>query len=147
MVLPGIQALFGFQLVAVFNETFAEKLTPGEQRLHLLAIGLVAVAIALIMTPAAYHRQEEPETISRTFIGLSTRLLRWSMVPLALALCADLYLIARLILQSRALSLLSSLALFCLFLGCWVILPRLGPGGLRALRVVGPVQRRGRPPG
>ena len=26
MVLPGIQALFGFQLIAVFNSTFAESL-------------------------------------------------------------------------------------------------------------------------
>ena len=27
MVLPGIQALFGFQLVAVFNQAFWEKLS------------------------------------------------------------------------------------------------------------------------
>ena len=32
MVLPGIQALFGFQLVAVFNQSFGEKLSSGEQR-------------------------------------------------------------------------------------------------------------------
>ena len=38
MVLPGIQALFGFQLIAVFNEGFSDKLTPGEQKLHLAAI-------------------------------------------------------------------------------------------------------------
>jgi hypothetical protein len=31
MVLPGIQALFGFQLIAVFNEGFAEKLSSNEQ--------------------------------------------------------------------------------------------------------------------
>ena len=57
MVLPGLQALFGFQLIAVFSTRFADDLTPAEQRLHLLAILLVVVAIALIMTPAAYHRQ------------------------------------------------------------------------------------------
>jgi Family of unknown function (DUF6328) len=38
MVLPGIQALFGFQLIAVFNQGFGEKLTIGEERLHLVAI-------------------------------------------------------------------------------------------------------------
>ncbi len=31
MVLPGIQALFGFQLIAVFNEGFAQKLSVLEQ--------------------------------------------------------------------------------------------------------------------
>ncbi|MEO7099505.1 MAG: DUF6328 family protein [Luteolibacter sp.] len=36
MVLPGIQALFGFQLIAVFNSRFAEALSRTEQSLHLL---------------------------------------------------------------------------------------------------------------
>jgi hypothetical protein len=57
MVLPGVQALFGFQLIAVFNSTFRERLTSTEQIIHLVAIGLVTMAVALIMTPAAYHRQ------------------------------------------------------------------------------------------
>ncbi|MDQ2943358.1 MAG: hypothetical protein M3R21_06785 [Candidatus Dormibacteraeota bacterium] len=35
MVLPGIQALFGFQLIAVFNQTFSQRLSPAEQYLHL----------------------------------------------------------------------------------------------------------------
>ena len=43
MVLPGIQALFGFQRIAVFNQGFDEKLTSGEQQLHFLALFLVAV--------------------------------------------------------------------------------------------------------
>ena len=59
MVLPGIQTLFGFQLIAVFNQGFGEKLSVSEQRLHLLAFALVAVATPLIITPAAYHRQAE----------------------------------------------------------------------------------------
>jgi hypothetical protein len=54
MVLPGIQALFGFQLIVVFNATFDEKLSRGEQRIHLLAIAMIAIAIGIIMTPAAF---------------------------------------------------------------------------------------------
>ena len=46
MVLPGIQALFGFQLIAVFNSTFVEKLTSSERYFHLAAISLVATAVA-----------------------------------------------------------------------------------------------------
>ncbi|HEV2174687.1 MAG TPA: DUF6328 family protein [Nitrospira sp.] len=34
MVLPGIQALFGFQLIVVFNSTFWAKLDQFEQLLH-----------------------------------------------------------------------------------------------------------------
>ena len=36
MVLPGIQALFGFQLIAVFNERFKE-LTEDERLIHFSA--------------------------------------------------------------------------------------------------------------
>jgi hypothetical protein len=36
MVLPGIQALFGFQLIAIFNERFKE-LTEDEQLIHFSA--------------------------------------------------------------------------------------------------------------
>src|SRR5512138_1952421 len=75
MVLPGIQALFGFQLVAVFNEPFFDRLSLLEQELHLLSIVLIALAIVIIMTPAAYHRQTDRQHITQQFIDLSTRLL------------------------------------------------------------------------
>ena len=35
MVLPGIQAIFGFQLIAVFNERFSKDLESIDQRVHL----------------------------------------------------------------------------------------------------------------
>src|SRR5512135_2940883 len=82
MILPGIQTLFGFQLIAVFNSTFSDKLSPLEQRLHLLSIALIGVAIVIIMTPAAYHRQTDPHAITQQFINLSTRLLLLSTAPL-----------------------------------------------------------------
>src|SRR4026209_578344 len=79
MVLPGIQALFGFQLIAVFNSAFDQKLNASEQKLHLLATGLIAVAVAIIMTPAALHRQTGPYAVTDTFVRMSSRLLLWSM--------------------------------------------------------------------
>ena len=124
MILPGIQALFGFQLVAVFNSTFDQKLTSLEQRLHLLAIALIGVAIVIIMTPPAYHRQTGPQHVTEQFIHLSTRLLLISMVPLALSIGLDLYLISRLILNDVFISLLIALALLILFFLLWFVLPR-----------------------
>lgn len=104
MVLPGIQALFGFQLVAVFNSTFWRKLDRFEQVIHYVALGLVACSVALVMTPAAYHRQAEPLTISKRFLAISTRLLFWSMYPLMSAILLDFYLIGSLILDNRLLA-------------------------------------------
>jgi uncharacterized protein DUF6328 len=123
MVLPGIQALFGFQLIAVFNEGFSDKLGPGEQRLHLLATGLVAVAVALIMAPAALHRQTGAQHVSEAFIRSSSRLLLCSMLPLALGICLDFYLVARMILENRWSAALAA-ALLAVFLALWFGLPR-----------------------
>src|SRR5258707_11029344 len=67
MVLPGIQAVFGFQLIAVFNNGF-QNLSPLEQILHFGALLLIIVAIALIMTPASYHRIAERGVVSRRFV-------------------------------------------------------------------------------
>jgi hypothetical protein len=125
MVLPGIQALFGFQLIAVFNSTFWDKLQPFEHKLHFLAIGFVILSIVLVMTPAAYHRQGERTSISERLVSISTRLLSWSMYPLMMGILIDCYLIGILILQSSVLSLLIAAFFFIVFAAFWIALPRL----------------------
>jgi hypothetical protein len=124
MVLPGIQALFGFQLIAVFNQAFDEKLGPVEQRIHLAAIALIAVAIALVMAPAAYHRQTGSHQVTETFLRISTRLVLWSMPPLAIGICLDFYLIARMILGGGVVVPIFAALLLAVFLVLWFVLPR-----------------------
>jgi len=125
MILPGIQALFGFQLIAVFSPRFATALTPPEQCLHLAAITSVVIAIALIMTPAAYHRQAEPDTISRYFLELASRLLTLALLPLLLGIALDLFLISQVIVKNVAVSLAVALAAFGTFVGLWYMFPRI----------------------
>src|SRR4051812_32358789 len=124
MVLPGIQALLGFQLIAVFNAGFSEKLSTGEQQLHLVAIVSMALATILVMSPAALHRQREPERVSRRFIQISSRLLMAGMVPLALGTTIDVYLIAGIIVGPVAAPVVAAL-LVILFVALWVVLPRI----------------------
>jgi|SRR5688572_18662193 len=124
MVLPGIQALFGFQLIAVFSPRFADDLPALEQCLHFAAIGLVAVSIALIMTPAAMHRRIGVRRVTDAFVDTSTRLLLSSMVPLAIAISMEFYLIGRLVLKNAAAAPLA-FGLLALFGILWVGLPRI----------------------
>ena len=126
MFLPGIQALFGFQLVAVFNQGFSEKLTPFEQELHLLAIALIVITTITILTPAAYQRQMEVQHVTDRFIQLATRLVVFSMFPFATSICLDFYIISRLILNHSVISVIFSVLLYILFLVVWFVLPRLG---------------------
>ena len=128
MILPGTQTLFGFQLIVIFNTRFQEQLSRLEQYVHLGATLLVAVAMAMLMAPAAYHRQVEPESASRTFVGLASRLLSWSLVPLLFAICADFYLVATLVTGRWVESLLLSLLLFGVFVGLWYVMPALAKG-------------------
>jgi hypothetical protein len=123
IVLPGIQALFGFQLAVMFSERFDRILTHAQQVLHLLAMALVAIAIALIMTPAAYHRQAEPQQASDHFVRLSSRLLLASMPPLAVAICLEFYLVAQIVLDEAAACIAG--AMLMVFVLLWRVLPRI----------------------
>ncbi|UFS71747.1 DUF6328 family protein [Geomonas sp. RF6] len=124
MVLPGIQALFGFQLIAVINSGFSERLREGEQLCHLVAIGFVAIAVALVMAPAAYHRQTGIKEVSGHFLMIASRLLLWSMIPLMFGVSLDFYIIARLILHNEAVSAALAAGLLCVFASLWFLLPR-----------------------
>jgi hypothetical protein len=128
MVLPGVQAVLGFQLIAVFNQRFQE-LSAGEQLLHLAAFLLMALAMGMVMTPAAYHRQVERGRVSRRFVDLSSSLLTFAMLPLIAGVCFDTYLIARLILNEREPAMIvaagTALALACLWYGLPAVCRRL----------------------
>ena len=122
MVLPGIQALFGFQLIAVFSERF-DQLSQHEQLLHFASITLVVLATGLIMTPAAYHRHQEAREVTQSFITISTRLLLLGMVALAFALALDVYLVGQLIL-APGLARNIAWGLLGLLVFLWFVFPR-----------------------
>ncbi|HTD85488.1 MAG TPA: DUF6328 family protein [Candidatus Binatia bacterium] len=124
MVLPGIQALFGFQLVVVFNPGFSQKLSESQQQLHLVAVALIACAIALIMAPAAYHRQRGPQQVTGRFIRLASNLLLASMVPLAVGICIEFYLVGHVIYPGPLIRVAAG-TLFALIVILWFVVPRI----------------------
>jgi hypothetical protein len=123
-VVRGMQALFGFQLIAVFRAAFTEQLSSAERTLHLAAIVLLTIAILLVMAPAALHRQTEPTSVSVRFITISSRQLMASMAPLAIGICLDVYLVARVIVRSRGLAGIVAVFLLGVFIVLWVLLSR-----------------------
>jgi hypothetical protein len=122
MVLPGIQAFFGFQLIAVFSNRL-QDLTHTEQVLHLIALLLLAVSIALIMTPAVYHRIAERGMVSRRFVELASRFLECATLPLMLSITVDLFLLTRFILDSSKLSVVVGIVTILLCSGLWNLFP------------------------
>jgi hypothetical protein len=133
MLLPGVQAVLGFQLIAVFNQRF-QDLSAGEQLIHLAAFLLMALAMGLVMAPAAYHRQVERGSVSQHFVDLSSTLLTLALLPLVTGLGLDTYLIARLILMGEEVAMLVAAGISMTLLCLWYALPALGRRRQRVCR-------------
>jgi hypothetical protein len=122
MVLPGVQALFGFQLIAVFNQRF-ERLSEAQQDIHLAALFAIALAIAFIMTPAIYHRLAEPYSVSPRFIDVASKCLMATAVPLMAGIGLEFYLVATLVEARYHLNVVLTAAVVATFAGLWFVLP------------------------
>lgn len=123
MVLPGIQALFGFQLIAVFSERFEKAVDAIGKSLHLAAIIFVVCAIALIMTPAALHRMTDPRTVSERYLNICTRLILAAMAPLATAIVIETWLVANILLERPVIAIGCAAACGAAFIVFWWTLP------------------------
>src|SRR5258708_21953369 len=53
VVLPGVQALLGFQLASVISQSF-ERLPASSKTVHAASLGCIAVAVVLLVSPAAF---------------------------------------------------------------------------------------------
>jgi hypothetical protein len=140
-VLPGAQALLGFQFVTILMDEF-QKLPAGSKYLHLAALSLVAVAIVFLMLPAAYHRLvEEGEDTERLHSVASVSVIA-AMVALALGVAGDLFVVARKVTESDAVALALTAAVLAFYAGLWfgytllVRRRRNAPGGGTSGRIV-----------
>lgn len=126
VVMPGVQALFGFQLVVVFNQRFTDALGDVEQRLHLVALAFVTLAVGLVMAPVAYHRQVEPESISERLVRIITGLLGAGMFTLMCGIALDLFVVATAVLHERVPALAIGGAALVVLATLWIVLPYVG---------------------
>jgi len=92
VILPGAQALLGFQLAIVLTPAF-ERLPMLSRGVHAVSLGLVAVSVMLLMAPAAVHRIVFAGEASPDMYRIGSNLITAATVPLALALAGDLYVV------------------------------------------------------
>jgi hypothetical protein len=121
VILPGVQALFGFQTIAVFNERFGDLETYAKA-CHVLGLGMVVVTIAMIMTPAIYYRACAGHA-TRHMAKVSTLMIRGGLVPLAVGLSLEMFTVLFVASASPALSIFGAGATFVLFAALWYALP------------------------
>ena len=92
VLLPGAQALLGFQLAIVLMEAF-ERLPEPVKIVHLVSLGFVALATIVLMAPAAYHRIVERGRDTERFHDFASRMLLAALALLGPGFCGDLYVV------------------------------------------------------
>jgi hypothetical protein len=118
VVLPGSQALLGFQFICVLTESF-DKLPSLSKYIHLAALGLNALTIVLLITPAAYHRMVEQGEETEHFHRFASKILVAALVPLALGLAGDVYVVAQKVTDSQLVSVVSALVVLAVYWELW----------------------------
>jgi Family of unknown function (DUF6328) len=122
VVLPGVQALLGFQLISVISQSF-EALPASSKVVHAASLGCITLAVILLIVPAAYHRivfagqdTEEVHRIGSWFVTGAT-------VPLALGLAGDIYVVFTKITASSVIALCVAAIALVLLVGFWHAFP------------------------
>ena len=118
VVLPGAQALLGFQLVTILMDGF-EALPDVSKYVHLISLCLIAASIILLMTPAAYHRIVENGEESEQFHDFAGRILLAAMAALGLGVCGDLFVVAWKVTESIELASTAAVLMLALSYGFW----------------------------
>lgn len=118
VVLPGVQALLGFQFVVVLTDQF-QRLPLFSQYVHLASLGLMALAMILLMTPAAYHRVAEEGRDTEHFHRFASRIVLAATLPLAFGCAGDVYVVTQIVTHSGQSAWLVSLGAVVILLGLW----------------------------
>ena len=122
VILPGAQALLGFQLAIVLTEAF-EKLTPQAKSFHGAALLLVCLSALLLMAPAAYHRIVYAGENSAQFHTVGSSLVTISTVPLAFGLAIDVYVVGIKIWASTGMAIVTALCSLFFLVVAWHLVP------------------------
>jgi hypothetical protein len=118
VVLPGIQALLGFQFAVVVASGF-EKLPQELKQIHLASLGLIAISTVLLMSPAAYHRIVDDGEDTEQMHRFTSQMILAAMFFLALGIAGDFYVVVDKVIGSGPLALGSALVVVLLFWGLW----------------------------
>lgn len=118
VVLPGAQALLGFQFDVMLNDGFS-KIPPSSQYTHLGSLFCVVLSIVFLMTPAAYHRLVEDGNDSEQFFRFAGRMILAAMAVLALGISGDFFVVVRKV-AGPGVAAVSATILLLVFTGFWL---------------------------
>jgi hypothetical protein len=122
VILPGAQAMLGFQLIVTMSHAFGE-MPAGAKFAHFAALGAMILSVVLLITPAAVHRlsfagRDDPE-----FHRIGSGLITMALVPLAAGIALDCAVAAWRLTIGGGTAALSGIGIFLLLIGIWYVWP------------------------
>jgi hypothetical protein len=122
VIIPGGQALLGFQLVATLTKAFNE-LPALFKYVHCVGLCAVALSVVLLMTPAAVHRLAFEGEDDSEFFKIGSRLVIAASIPLAVGISSDVAVVFFKTTESTAIALGAGVAALFALLGFWLAYP------------------------
>jgi Family of unknown function (DUF6328) len=122
VIIPGGQALFGFQFIVMLTTGF-DKLPPGSQLVHTAALCFTALNVIVLMAPAALHRLSFGGEDSEAFLRLGSRLLIAAPMLLAVAVAAELFVVFDKILANSVCASIASFGGWLVMTAFWYVIP------------------------
>ena len=121
VILPGAQALLGFQFVVTMTKAFHDL--PGPiQNTHFVALGAVLLAVMLLIAPAAVHRLAFGGQDAERMHDIGSNLITIALVPLAAGIAIDVYVALAKVIPG-GIPLAGGLASFGLLAALWYVFP------------------------
>jgi hypothetical protein len=122
VILPGAQALLGFQLTVTLTHAFNEL--PAEVKLlHVLALCCVGLTVILLMTPAALHRISFLGEDTEEFLALGSRFVIAAPAVLAFGIAGDLFVATYKASDSSSLAATIAIVALLLLMLFWFAIP------------------------
>jgi phosphoglycolate phosphatase-like HAD superfamily hydrolase len=122
VIVPGAQALLGFQLAVAFTRAF-EQLDAALRLIHVTALCFVAIAVVLLMTPAALHRIAFKGQDVEAFLKLGSGFVLTAPLALAAGLACDMQVAVAKALEATGWATTFAAASFVVLAGLWYGLP------------------------
>jgi Family of unknown function (DUF6328) len=122
VILPGVQAMLGFQLIVVMSQAF-DELERGYQAIHFIGLALTTLSVVLLIAPAAVHRLAFSGDDDSRFHEIGSALVTAALIPLSLAIAAESCIAAWKLSQTTWVSVGAGSTALILLLGLWYGVP------------------------
>jgi hypothetical protein len=122
VIIPGAQALLGFQFIAMLTSGF-DRLPQSVKAVHALALCLVAIDVILLMTPAALHRLSFNGEDSRSFLRMGSALVIAAPCFLAAGIAAETFVVLHKVSANADWPPMGALVSFVALVSLWYAIP------------------------